>query len=105
VFGFGVILTIFYHHLRLFPSGDKLYEKPTDLMGPMYSLVGVASNVVGAVGFGKPYCAACISMFGMLGNPIFIYFSGLFGLYEWIDKLIPLVAAMAMFIEFFYKRR
>jgi hypothetical protein len=91
-------------HLSVFPSWEGLKLKPRDSMAPMYSVVAVITSLVGALGFGRPYSPATVTICGFFLNGIVVGPLAP-GLWDWMDKFIGLVVPIVLLVQYFYRCR
>lgn len=94
---------IFAGHCRRFPKGEDQKKKITDQTAPMYSLIGLISTLVSVVGFGKPNSPFFTMLVGLgvsVFGPLLMDKPGLF---EWLDKSVPIIVIFMLLCEYFYK--
>lgn len=75
--------------------------KLNDTKIPVYTLIGIATSVVSALGFGKPYSPALVTIFGFFVNISVSWFFP--GLLDWLEKSCLLAVVFVLLIEFFWK--
>ena len=103
---FGFLCFSFVVHLMVLPFGEKLYAQVVDLRSIMHSLVGVVSSLVAGLGFGKPYSPISIYACGFILNlSVSLMILHMPGLYDWVDKCIPMISCFVLYGEYFCRGR
>ena len=89
------------YHISFMPKMKDWNVKLNDRKIPVYTLIGLAMSLASALGFGKPYSPALITIFGFLVNTFISWFFS--GLLDWLEKSCLLVVVFGLLIEFFWK--
>ena len=106
VCGFGALRVFFLLHVMVFPMGEKLYAQVVNLRSLMHSLVGIISTVIAGMGFGKPYSPIMVYTFGFILNSIVsLIMLGMPGLFDWVDKYIPMISCFVLYAEYVCRGR
>jgi len=93
----GIILIIL---VAQFFKIQDFFKRPTDQVGPLLSLLATLTNIITALGFGKPYIAAYISIFGWLGSVFLCWLVP--GLWEWSEKFVMVLATLGLGFQYFW---
>lgn len=88
-------------HISFMPEMKDWNVKLNDTKIPVYTLIGIATSVVSALGFGKPYSPALVTIFGFFVNISVSWFFP--GLLDWLEKSCLLAVVFVLLIEFFWK--
>ncbi len=99
---FFAALACTYYHIKFFPSREVWKIRPVDPTTPIYTMFNIETLLISALGFGKPYSPAVITVIGFFVN---FWISLIFpGVMYWNEKTLSVLVVLALSCQFFWSR-
>jgi hypothetical protein len=95
------MLACSWQHILFMPSRQNWKVKSDDKRAPVYMLLGMGPSLVSALGFGKPYSPAVITVVGFFVKfGLTLIFPGLL---EWLQNKLLVLCVHALFFQLFWR--